>query len=119
MTKLQLKSFPPEGNAAQLMAKANSEDRYTAGKIADIFLRVGDGLWIARAVRKEYTIGTQRENIIGGSVRGNDGDFAVMVDKQAEDILLYSEIVGDDLEFAAVGRLPGFPHLLGPGGGGQ
>ncbi len=114
MTELQFKGFSAERDAAELMAETNAEDRDAAGKLSDAFLRVGNGLRIAGAIRKEHTIRAEGEDVFCGSFRRDDSDFAVMIDEQTQNVLLDAKIVGDHFEFATVGSRTRFAHLLRP-----
>src|SRR2546426_4213124 len=50
----------------------------------DIFHGVGDRFRIARAIRKEDAVRLQRQNILGGGLRGDNPDVAVMVHRSEE-----------------------------------
>ena len=120
VAKLQLEGLPAECDAAKLVAQANAEDGHPTGEITNVFMRVRYGLWVAGAIRKEDTVRTQREDIFRGSVGRNNGDVAVVVDKQAENVLLDAEVVSNNLELLAVLRAgAGLAHLLGPRRSGQ
>jgi hypothetical protein len=115
VAKFQLVRFAAQREAAELVAEADAEDRHAAGKVADIFDSEGGWLGIAGAVGEENTVGLHGEDIFGRGLRGDDGDIAMMVDEQAQDVLLDAEVVGDDFVAAVFALRAGFAHLLGPG----
>ncbi len=65
VAKFEFISLAAECEADELMAEANAEYRLTAGQFADIFLRVGDRLGVARPIREEDAVGVERENFLG------------------------------------------------------
>jgi hypothetical protein len=99
--------------------EADAEDRNVAGELANIFMGVRNRFGIAGTVREKDAVGLEVENVFGGSVRGNHGDVALMIDEQTQNVLLNSKIVSDDAKFASVGRGTGFAHLFGPRRGGE
>jgi hypothetical protein len=120
MAEFQFESLAAEGQATKLVTEADSKDGNPAGQLANAFMRISDRLGIARAVRKENTVRTQRKNIFGGSIRRNDSHVAVMIDEQAKDVLLDTKIVGNDLKLLVIfGAGAGLTHLLGPWRSGQ
>ena len=57
--------------------------------------------------------GLRVEHILGGRACGHDGNFAVMIDEQAQNVLLDAEIVGDHLKFAlGSGVRAGLAHVF-------
>ena len=95
MAELQLEGAAAESQAAELMAEANAEDRHAAEQLANIRDGVGDRLGIAGAIREKNAVGLQREHVFRGSLRRDDGHVAIVIDEQAQNILLDAEIVGD------------------------
>src|SRR3989449_3967467 len=114
MAKLQLKSLSSQSQSANLMPKANSENRDVADHFANVLYSIPHGLRIARPVRQEDSIRLHLENVFGGSLRGDHIDFAVVVDEQAQNVLLDSVVVGHYAVSARFRLSVGFAHLLGP-----
>src|SRR5215468_233012 len=96
VAKLKLERLAAQCQAAELVAQTNSENGNSAKQLADVFLRIGDRFGITGSVRKEDAVGPQRQNIFGRGVRGNNGDVAMMINEQAQDVLLDAVIVGHD-----------------------
>src|SRR3974390_1931678 len=97
------------------MAEANTEDGHPAGERANTFLRVRDWFGVAGTIREKNSVWAERQNIFRGSAGWNNGDVAVVVDQQPQNVLLDAEVVRYDLELLAVLRAgAGFAHLLGP-----
>jgi len=119
MPEFQLECFAAEGEAAKLVPKADAEDWNASSKLSDIFDGVGDGFGVARAIGEKDASRPHRKHVFGGSLGRNDGDVAMMVDKQAKNIELDAVIVSDHFEFLGVRAGAGFAHLLGPGRGGE
>src|ERR1700730_13646369 len=117
VAELQLEGLAAQSQAAQLMAQANTENRDPPEQLANAFDGVGRWLGVAGAVRKKDAVGLHREHVVGRGLRGNDSDLTVVVDQQAQDVLLDAVIVGDHTEAARVGVGAGFARLLGPRGG--
>ena len=97
MAEFHLQRLRANGQAENLVAEANAEQRNLA---LDELARRGDrviaGLRIARAVREEHAIRLQCQRVAGGGLRRHDDHFAAAIDQHAQDIALDAEIVGDD-----------------------
>ena len=85
MAELQLESFSAEGEATQLVAEANAEDRNLADELSNVFHGVADGLGIAGTVRKKDSVGLHLQNVFGGGLRGDDVDFALVIHEQTQE----------------------------------
>ena len=97
VAELQLVGLAAEGEADQLVAEADAEDRDTTHQAADVFLGVGAGLGVAGAVGEEDAVGLEGEHVFGVGFRGHDGDTAAAADQLAQDVVLDAEVVGDDV----------------------
>src|SRR5256885_7186984 len=84
------------------MSKANTKHRNAPKQLANVLHGIVHRLGIARTVRKKNAVRVHSQNIFGGSFCGHHADFAVMIRKQPQDVLLDSEIERDDAEFSAV-----------------
>ena len=115
VAELKFVGAAAESEAAELVSKADAEDGNAAEEFANRFNGVGNRLGVARAVAEKNAVGLEGEDVFGGSARGNDGDFAIMVSEKAEDVLLDAEIVGDDAETVGFARGSGFAQLIAPG----
>src|SRR5579863_9023374 len=96
MAKFQFECLAAEGQAAELVAEANAKDWDAPQQLTNVCDGVAYGLGIARAVREEDAMRFDREDVFGGSLRGDNGDITVVVNKEAQDILLDAEVVRDD-----------------------
>ena len=104
MSEFQLVGFAAEGEAEQLVAEADAEDRLLADQLADVAHLGLERLGVAGAVREEDAVGLERQHIFGGGERGDDGDAAAGLHEAAQDVVLDAEIVGDDVVRGAGGR---------------
>ncbi len=96
------------------MAEADAENGDASEKLLNIFDGVPDGLGITGTVRKEDAIGLEVHDVLGGRLRWDDPDVAVVIDEKAQDILLDAKVVGSDAEFASVRNSSGLAHGFGP-----
>jgi hypothetical protein len=96
------------------VAEADTEDGDAAEELLNIFNGIADGFGITGTVRKENAIGLEFHDVLRGCLRGHDPDVAVVIDEKAQDILLDTEVVGSDAEFAGVGDAAGLSHGFGP-----
>ncbi len=114
VAEFQFEGFAAQREAAELVAEADAENGDAARQLADIVVGIGDRFRIARAVGEEDAVRLEVENIFGERACGNDGNFAVMIDEQAQNVLLDAEIVGDHSKFVILGRRAGLSHLFRP-----
>src|SRR5260370_17042224 len=114
MTELQLKGLPSQGQPANLMPKANPENWDVPNHFANVLDGVPHRLRVAWAVRKKDSIRLHFQNVFGGSLGGHNIDFAVVVDEQAQDVLLDSVVVSDDTMPPRFRLRIRFAHLSGP-----
>ena len=98
VAEFQFVGFAAEGEAENLVAEADAEDRRLADEAADVVDLGVQRLGVAGAVREEDAVGFEREDVFGGGERGHDRDVAAGVDEAAQDVLLDAEIVGDHVE---------------------
>ena len=119
VAEFQFEGFASECESAKLVAKTNPENRDAAEEFAYIFNGVGDRLGIAGPVRKKDAIRAQRKDVFGGSCSRNDGNIAMVIDKQAKNVLLDAVIVSDDLELMGIRACAGLAHFLVPRRSGQ
>src|SRR2546422_3192159 len=115
MAELQLERLASEREAAKLMPQADAEYRYAPRQLANRFDGVIDRLRIARSIGQKNPVGLERQNVLGRSLGGNDLHVAVMIDQQAQDVLLDAEIVGRHAEPRRVVLIVRTAHLLRPG----
>src|SRR5215475_16109872 len=114
MAEFQLVRLPAKRETADLMAETNSKYRHAAKKFLYVLNCIIHRFWVARAIRKKNSIGVHAKNVFCGSFRGNHAHFAVMIEKQPQNVLLDAEIVGHDAEFSCFRIIPCLAHLLGP-----
>ena len=74
VAELELVGLAAEGEAQDLVAEADAEDRRLADEFADLRGLVFERLGIAGAVREEDAVGLQGEHIFGEVSGGDDGD---------------------------------------------
>ena len=101
------------------MAEADAEDGDAAKKLLNIFDGVPDRLRITGAIGKKNAIRFEIENVLGAGLRGDDPNIAMMIDQQAENILLDAEIVGGNAKFGRVRSSARLAHGLRPRRNGQ
>src|SRR6266481_9426284 len=119
MAEFQLEGFSTERQAAQLVPQADSKHGNMANELLNIFHGVVDGFRIAGAVRKKHSVRFHFQDVFRGGLRGDDIDFALVIDEQAQNVLLDAVVVSDNTMFARLGVSVGFAHLLGPGRNGD
>ncbi len=98
------------GQAEELVAEADAEDRLFADEIFEGGLDVVDGLRVAGAVGDEDAVGLVGEDFVGGGVGRDDGDAASGLGEVAEDIAFEAAVDGDDI----AGRFAMMVGELGP-----
>ena len=76
MSKFQLVGLAAKRKTNQLMSQTNAEHRLASGKLADILLRVGQGLGIAGSIRQENTVRLERQHIFRRGLGRNHRDPA-------------------------------------------
>src|SRR6266853_9873 len=114
MTELQLKGLPSQSQPANLMPQANPENRDVPNHFANVLDGVPHRLRVAWAVRKKDSIRLHFQNVFGGSLSGHNIDFAVVVDEQAQDVLLDSVVVSHHPMPPRFRLGIRFAHLFGP-----
>src|ERR1035441_5199943 len=80
------------------MAQTDSEDWLAAHQASYVIDRVGARFGIAGAVRKEYSVGLQCQNVFGCRLRRDYCDFAAFSTQLSQNILLDAKVVGDYVE---------------------
>ncbi len=115
VAEFQLERFAAQRQSAQLVPQANSENRHAADELLNALHSVADRLRIARPVREEDPVRLHPQNVFGGSLRRHNVDFAVVVDKQAQNVLLDAVVVGHHAMSPRFRFGVGFAHLLRPG----
>ena len=103
MAEFQFKGLPSQSQSANLMPKANPENRDVPDHFANVFNGVPHGLRIARSVRKEDTVGLHRQNVFGGGLRRHDVHLAIVVHEQPQNVLLNPVVIGDYAVFPRLG----------------
>src|SRR6185437_7691549 len=78
VAEFQLESLSAERNSCELMSKTNSEDRLATHQAANVVHGVRARFGIAGPIREKHTVRLERENIFGGSLRGNDRYLAAL-----------------------------------------
>jgi hypothetical protein len=96
MAEFQFEGAAAESEAAELVAEADAEDGHAAEELANVIDGVVNGLRVSGSVREEDAVGFHREDVFGGCFRGDDGDVAIVIDEQSQNVLLDAVIVGDD-----------------------
>src|SRR5262249_19766571 len=85
-----------EGEAHDLVAEADAEDRHLAEEPGDRLAGTRDRVRIAGPVGEEDAIGPERQDLARGRRRGHDAHLAAGADQAPEDVPLDAEVVGDD-----------------------
>jgi len=117
VAEFKFEGFSAEGQAANLVTEADAKDGDPAEQFFYVFDGVAHGLGIAGTVGEEDAIGAHGENVLGHGGCGDYDDLALMIDEEAQNILLDAEIVGHYAEFPSASTCSRFTHLLGPGSG--
>src|SRR5260370_23111965 len=115
VAEFEFEGFSAERQAAQVVAEASSEYRDASDELANICDGVMDRLGVAGAIGEKHAIGAHFQNFFSGSLRGHYGNFAMMVDQQAQNILLDAKVVRDDAKAARFAASARFAHMLRPG----
>mmetsp|Transcript_14066 Transcript_14066/g.24657 ORF Transcript_14066/g.24657 Transcript_14066/m.24657 type:complete len:230 (+) Transcript_14066:432-1121(+) len=102
MTELELESLASKRLAKDLVSHTNTENGLLAEDGLGIINGVGSGGGITGTIAKEYTIRVHLKDLRGGIGGGDDGDAASKRSKTAEDILLDSEIIGNNMELLLI-----------------
>ena len=98
MTEFEFVSVRAHCQRDDLMAEAYPENRTLAEKFPDFGDDGRDIFWVAGAVRQKYSVGIEREDFFGGSLRRHDRHAAIEFAHRVEDIAFDSEIHRDDVE---------------------
>jgi len=98
MAELEFVGFATEGEAAKLVAEADSEDGDAAEHVLDGFDGVVDWLGIAGAVGEEDAVGLETQHITGGGLSRNHRHAATFAGEHAQDVVFDAEVVGDYVE---------------------
>src|SRR5260221_8158246 len=112
--EFKLEGFSAERQATDLMTEANSKDREFADELADIFYGVAHGFWVAGAVGKKTSIGLHPQYVFGGSRRGHDPHFAVVIGQKPQNVLLDAKVIGDYAKSLCVAIFSRPAHLFRP-----
>ena len=102
--ELELVRGPSERGSQQLVAEADTEHGDVAEQAPDGIDRVRHGGRIAGSVGQEDAVGSPVEHCFGRGRRGHDLDRGDLP-KEAEDAGLDAEVVGDDLDGAALDHI--------------
>ncbi len=78
VAELELVGASAEGQAAELVAEADAEDRHAAHHVANGADGVVDRLGVAGAVREEDAVGLERQHVFGRGFRRNHGHAAIL-----------------------------------------
>src|SRR5436309_1959935 len=100
MAEAQLVCRPTQRQAQDLMAQADPKERRFAEQLAHRPDAVSHRRWIAGAIGEEDAVGLESQCLGGGRRRRNHGDAAATLGQQPQDIALYPEVVGDDMELS-------------------
>ena len=114
MPEFQLEGFAPQREAAELVAEADTEDRNAAEKLLNILDGVADRLGVAGTIRKKNPVRLEIEDICGARLRRNNPNVAMVIDKQAQNILLDAKIVGRNTKFARIRNSARLAHRFRP-----
>ena len=98
MAEFELVCLAAQGNAGELMAEADSEDRHAAQEFANGAHGVIDRLRVAGAVGEEDAVGLEVEDILGRGLGGNHRHAAALAHQHPQNVLLDAEVVGYDME---------------------
>src|SRR5260370_887850 len=98
MAVRELHGFAPKGEAEELVAEADAEDRHAAvGQVAQRRDRVAHGRRIAGAVREEHAVGRELPHPRAPGGGGDDGHATVVLHEQAQDVALHPVVVRHDV----------------------
>src|SRR5262249_53375914 len=98
MAELQFVRLATNRDAENLVAEANPENWLAGDQLADLHGLMLKRLGITGAVRQEDAVGFQSQNVFCGRGSGNHREAAADLTKPAQNVVLDSEIVGDDVE---------------------
>ena len=98
MSKSQLVGLAAKRKTNQLMSQADAEDRLAPDKLADILLRIAQGLGIAGPIRKENTVGLKRQDIFRRGLGRNHRDAAALPRQHAENVVFHAKVIGHHME---------------------
>ena len=93
VAELELVGLAAEGQAEELVAEADAEDRDLADEMADVVLRVRHRLRIAGAVREQHAVVAAVEDLLGMRGRRIDRDLAALPHELPQDVALHAEVV--------------------------
>src|SRR6266849_11131246 len=98
VAELELVGAAPEGQAQDLVAEADAEDRQLADELAHRFHEVRHGFGIAGAIGEKEPVGLSLEDGRGRSARGHHLALAAERGKLAQDVSLDPRVIGHDPE---------------------
>lgn len=101
------------------MAETDAENWYAAKQLLNVIHGIAYRLRIARAIRKKNAVRFEIENFLGAGLRGHNPDVAMMVNEQAQNILLDAEIVRGNTKLGLIRSSARFAHGLRPRRNGQ
>jgi len=97
VSEFQFVGFGAESEGEKLMSETNAENRNLAEQSVYGLNSVRDRRGVAGAVAEKYPVGFSCQHLLGRGVSGHHEDLAAVRTKQAQDILLDSEIKRNDL----------------------
>ena len=103
VAELELERLGAAGQAEQLVAQADAEDRLLAEHAADRVDRVVERLGIAGAVGEEDAVGLVRQHLLGRRRAGHDRHPAAHLDQVAGDVPLHAVVERDDVRIGRRG----------------
>src|SRR5262245_63618955 len=109
VTELQLERFPAERESENLVTETDAENGdATSNQVTHRLDRVIKSSGITLPVRKENPCGLVFQRFIRGSRGGHHAHFEAVLAQSAEDVVLHSEVVGDNWN---VRRRKGVPRV--------
>src|SRR5881392_1176661 len=96
MSKFQLEGRSAQGEAKDLMAETNPEDRTFAHQVADRLVRIRERGWITRAVRKKNSIWVECKHFVRGCRCGDNRDAEAFLPQEAQDIFFNAIVICHD-----------------------
>ena len=117
MAEFHLHRLRARRQRQQLVAEADAERRHAGvDDRRDRADRVGTRLRVARTVRQEDAVGRERERGLRGGFGGHHRQAASALDQEPQDVVLDSEVVGDDVKARVAGRPESRSQRPGAGG---
>ena len=102
MPEFQLERPAAKREPHDLMAEADSKDRFLAEQRTNIPDSVFEWLGIAGTIREKHTVGLQRQYVLRRCGCGNDGNLRAAPREISQNVRLDSEVVSNDVKRAGL-----------------